>query len=71
VSNWAPSTVGIASVLDLRARPACREFETRQPTMNRLITSVTNATYTKPLHLLAQLTSATQRLFGAAALRFR
>ena len=49
----------------------CNEFETRQPTMKRLKTSMTNATYTKPLQVLTYVRSATHSRFGAAAVKLR
>src|SRR5438874_6520195 len=53
------------------ASSACNEFETRQPTMDRLNTSITNATYTKPVQVLTYVRSETHNRFGAEAVKLR
>src|SRR5690349_18109726 len=53
------------------ARSVRNEFSTRQPTMKRLNTSITNATYTNPLQVLTYVRSATHFAFGASALKSR
>jgi hypothetical protein len=53
--NAKVHSCGTVAPKRLRRRSAssvCNEFETRQPTMNRLKTSMTNATYTKPVQVL-------------------
>src|SRR5579859_1827622 len=43
------------------ANSACNELETRQPTMNLENTSMTNATYTKPIQVLTYVRSETHK----------
>lgn len=54
-----------------RARSVYRFFDSCQPTIRRENTSMTNAAYTHPENVCTYVMSATQRRFGAGAVKPR
>src|SRR5690606_14163371 len=70
--SWrASSRSQIACSKASRARSLFSELDTRQPTIRREYTSITNATYTKPRHVATYVRSETHNWFGRSAVKLR